>query len=47
MGGVAASLAESAEPGSPLHAFKVGVTDNVASALCSVHLPCSKENTSN
>ncbi|MBY0473120.1 hypothetical protein K2Q00_02425 [Patescibacteria group bacterium] len=42
MGGILATMAETAAPGSPLYAFKVGVTDNVASALCSINFPCSK-----
>jgi len=42
MGGIIASLAQSAVPGSALYAFKVGVTDNVAAALCSAHFPCKK-----
>jgi hypothetical protein len=42
-GGIVASFAETAHPGSPLYSFKTGVNDNVASALCSVHLPCGNE----
>lgn len=42
MGGILATLAETAAPGSVLHAFKIGVTDNVASALCSINFPCAK-----
>lgn len=42
MGGIVATLAETAKPGSVLYAFKTNVTDNVASALCSAHFPCAK-----
>lgn len=41
-GGIVASLAETAAPGSALYAFKTGVTDNVAAALCSMNFPCAK-----
>lgn len=42
LGGIVASLAQTARPGTFLYSFKIAVTDNVAAALCSVSLPCSK-----
>lgn len=42
VGGMAATFADTAKPGSFLYAFKTHISDTVAAALCSFDLPCAQ-----
>lgn len=39
-GGVVASIAESANPGSMMYDFKTHVNDPIAQYMCDIKLPC-------
>lgn len=39
-GGVVASIAESAKPGSTMYDFKTQINDPIAQYMCNLRLPC-------